>query len=33
MKKLINCLTKKPDPEVQVLSDLFQILGYDPTNM
>ena len=33
MKNLISSLTEKPDPEIQILQDLFIILGYDPTNM
>ena len=31
MKKLINGLTEKLDPEIQILADLFQILHYNLT--
>ena len=31
MKELINCCTKKPDPEIRILTDLFQILSYNLT--
>ena len=33
MKKLINRLTEKPDPEIQILPTLLPILGYDLTNI
>ena len=33
MKKLINRLTEKPDHDIQVLTDLLLILGYDPADV
>ena len=34
MKKLVNRLIEKPDPDIQVLTDLLLILGlYNPTDI